>query len=73
MSRDISTKRQLTLLSTPAVVFTVALIAFPFAYTVWLSLHQFSFVGTPKFNFGMNYVEMLQDGEFWNGLRLALT
>ena len=72
MSWDASTKRQLTLLSTPAVVFTVAMIAFPFAYTVWLSLQQYSFVGTPKFNFGMNYVEMMQDGEFWNGLKITL-
>ena len=72
MSADIGTKGQLALLSTPAVVFTVALIAFPFAYTVWLSLHEFSFVGTPKFNFGLNYVQMVQDGEFWNGLKITL-
>lgn len=72
MSRVIGTKGQLALMSAPAVAFTVALIAFPFAYTVWMSLHEFSFVGTPKLNLGMNYVQMMQDGEFWNGLKITL-
>lgn len=72
MSWNIGTKGQLAFLSTPAVVFTVALIAFPFAYTVWMSLHEFSFVGTPKLNFGLNYVQMMRDGEFWNGLKITL-
>ena len=72
MTREIGIKGQLALMSAPAVAFTVAMIAFPFAYTVWLSLHQFSFIGTPKFNLGMNYVEMARDGEFWNGLKITL-
>lgn len=72
MSQSISTKNQLAFLSLPAVVFTLALIAFPFAYTVWMSLHAFSFGGTSTLNYGHNYVEMLQDGEFWNGLKITL-
>jgi multiple sugar transport system permease protein len=56
----------------PAVVFTTAMIAFPFAYTVWFSLHSYSFGGKPKLNWGMNYVEMAGDGEFWNGLKITL-
>ncbi len=72
MSRSIGTRGQLTFLSLPAVVFTVALIAFPFAYTVWMSLHEFSFGGTSTLNYGLNYVQMLQDAEFWNGLKITL-
>jgi multiple sugar transport system permease protein len=72
MSESIGTRRQLSYLSLPAVLFTVALIAFPFAYTVWMSLHEFSFGGTSKLNYGLNYVQMLHDPEFWNGLKITL-
>ena len=72
MSQSIGTRSQLAFLSVPAVVFTVALIAFPFAYTVWMSLHEFSFGGTPKLNYGHNYVQMVQDAEFWNGMKITL-
>jgi multiple sugar transport system permease protein len=72
MSQSIGTKNQLAFLSVPAVVFTVALIAFPFAYTVWMSLHEFSFGGAARLNYGHNYVQMLQDDEFWNGLKITL-
>ncbi len=72
MSQSIGTKNQLAYLSVPAVAFTLALIAFPFGYTVWMSLHEFSFGGTAKMNYGHNYVQMLGDGEFWNGLKITL-
>jgi multiple sugar transport system permease protein len=62
MSQSIGTKNQLAYLSVPAVAFTLALIAFPFGYTVWMSLHEFSFGGTAKMNYGHNYVQMLGDG-----------
>ena len=72
MSQSIGTRRQLNMLSTPAVIFTLALIAFPFAYTIWLSLHEFSFGGSATLNYGQNYLLMLQDAEFWNGLKITL-
>ena len=72
MSQSIGTKNQLAFLSVPAVLLTVALIAFPFAYTVWMSLHEFSFGGAPKLNYGHNYVQMVQDAEFWNGMKITL-
>ncbi len=37
--------RQLAALSAPAVIFTVAMIAFPVVYTVWLGFHSFSATG----------------------------
>ncbi|MBU2288695.1 MAG: sugar ABC transporter permease [Gammaproteobacteria bacterium] len=72
MSQSIGTRRQLTLMSIPAVIFTVALIAFPFAYTLWMSLHEFTFGGTSTLNYGRNYALMVQDAEFWNGLKITL-
>jgi multiple sugar transport system permease protein len=71
-SQSIGTRGALLALSSPAVLFTLALIAFPFGYTVWLSLHEFSFGGTPRLNFGHNYVQMLDDAEFWSGLKITL-
>ncbi|MCA0239523.1 MAG: sugar ABC transporter permease [Proteobacteria bacterium] len=68
MSQSIGTRRQLYALSTPAVVFTLALIAFPFGYTIWLSLHEVAMGAAPRFNGVANYAAMLRDAEFWNGL-----
>ena len=72
MSQSIGTRGQLASLSAPAVVFTVLLIAFPFGYTIWMSLHEFSFGGTSTMNYGQNYLLMLDDPEFWNGLRITV-
>jgi multiple sugar transport system permease protein len=72
MSQSIGTRGQLAALSTPAVVFTLLLIAFPFAYTIWLSVHEFSFGGEARLNYGANYLQMLSDGEFWNGMKITL-
>ncbi len=72
MSQSIGTTSQLKLMSLPAVVFTFALIAFPFAYTVWMSLHEFNLGGTSTLNWGRNYALMVEDAEFWNGLKITL-
>jgi multiple sugar transport system permease protein len=68
MSQSIGTRRQLYALSMPAVFFTLLLIAFPFGYTIWLSLHEVPMGGTPRFAGAGNYAAMLRDAEFWNGL-----
>jgi len=74
MARQTSTvRRQLRLLSAPALLFTLALIAFPFCYIVWLSLHDFSFGGTPVMTHGQNYALLLDDPQFWNGIQITLT
>ncbi|MDB5999394.1 MAG: binding-protein-dependent transport system inner rane component, partial [Rhizobacter sp.] len=72
MSQSIGTKGQLAFMSLPAVIFTTAMIAFPFIYTVWFSFHDVGIGSAPKLNYGMNYVEMVRDGEFWNGLKITL-
>jgi len=56
----------------PAVAFTVILIGLPFLYTIYLSLHQFVFGKDALFNAGRNYLLMLQDRLFWNGLWVTL-
>lgn len=65
-------RRQLAALSAPAVLFTVAMIAFPFAYTVWLSVQAFGPTGTTRFNGPANYVAMWNDRLFWSGLWVTL-
>jgi multiple sugar transport system permease protein len=60
--------RQLAALSAPAVLFTVAMIAFPVIYTIWLGFHAFSSTGEASFAGGANYAALVADGEFWNGL-----
>ncbi len=52
----------------PAIAFTVALIGLPFLYTIYLSLHQFTFGRNAIWNSGFNYVLIVRDRLFWNGL-----
>ncbi|WP_343314905.1 sugar ABC transporter permease [Brucella sp. BE17] len=60
--------RQLAALSAPAVIFTVAMIAFPVIYTIWLGFHSYSSTGEAHFAGAANYAALAVDGEFWNGL-----
>ena len=68
-----NTKTQLAALSAPALLFTVGMIAFPFFYTIWLSLEAFSATGTSHFAGIINYRHMVDDGEFWHGLVVTFT
>ncbi|WJH37727.1 sugar ABC transporter permease (plasmid) [Aliirhizobium terrae] len=60
--------RQLAALSAPAVIFTVAMIAFPVVYTIWLGFQSFSSSGEASYAGLSNYATLVKDGEFWNGL-----
>jgi multiple sugar transport system permease protein len=68
MTRSSSPRGELLALSVPALLFTVAMIAFPLIYTVWLSLQAFSSTGVTEFTGIGNYRRMVVDGEFWHGL-----
>ena len=58
-------------MAAPAVVFTAALIIFPLAYAVYLSLNNVS-VGKPSSFAGLDYYrQMLADPQFGNGLKLT--
>jgi len=59
---------ELGALSAPAVVFTVAMIAFPVAYTIWLSFQSCSATRKQSFAGLANYSRLITDGEFWHGL-----
>lgn len=62
----------LALLSLPAVGFTLLMVAFPVAYTAWLSFrtaplgHPTQFVGTA------NYARLVNDPQVWNSIRVSL-
>ena len=69
---SIGNGRQLTVLTAPAVIFTVAMIAFPFAYTLWLSLQHLSIGSATKFIGAANYVSLLtSDPLFWKSVRVT--
>jgi multiple sugar transport system permease protein len=72
MSASIGIRGPLAALGAPAVAFTLLLIAFPFGYTLWLSLHEFTFGADMRFNGGANYAQLVRDPLFWNGLWITL-
>jgi multiple sugar transport system permease protein len=57
----------------PALLFAAAMIVFPFGYAVWMSFSDFTLGQSPRLSGGANYARLLQDPDFWNGLRLTLT
>ncbi len=63
---------ELSALSAPAVIFTVAMIAFPVVYTIWLSFQSFSSTGQQSFAGLANYAKLASDYEFWNGLWVTI-
>ena len=71
MQADIRGRLALALLVAPAILFTLLLIAFPFGYSIWLSLQKVALGGAPSFVGTANYARMAGDAEFWNSLRVA--
>jgi len=72
MDTSNSQKAQLAALSAPSVIFTVVMIAFPFCYTIWISFQAVSATGMMRFDGVANYVRMVKDGQFWNGLWITI-
>lgn len=52
----------------PAVLFTVAMFIFPLLMTGWMSLHNWPLLGQATFLGIQNYVQMVQDRQFWASL-----
>ena len=65
-------KLEMAALSAPAVVFTVAMIAFPVVYTIWLGFQTFSSTGKQSFAGLANYSKLISDYEFWHGLWITI-
>ncbi len=68
----LSVRAPLRLMMAPAVLFTVLLIAFPLAYTLWMSLQRYSIGESPKFIGAANYLHLVQDANFWHGMKITL-
>jgi multiple sugar transport system permease protein len=62
----------LALLSAPAVGFTALLVAFPVAYTIWLSFRTAPLGHPTRFTGAANYVHLVHDPQFWNSIRVSL-
>lgn len=55
----------------PAVVFVAVMVIFPFGYAAWLSMLDYK-IGQPvRFLGAGNYQQLIDDPQFWNGLRLT--
>ena len=55
----------------PAVIFVVLMVIFPVGYAFWLSLQDYRIGQAVKFiGFG-NYTALIQDEQFWNGIKLT--
>ena len=61
------------ILSAPALIFTLAMIAFPFGFGLWMSVQSYDFIGEPEFSGFENFERLWADPVFWSGLRVTLT
>ena len=60
-------------LMVPGLVFAAGLILFPVAFTVWLSLLDYTLGKSARFAGLGNYRELARDSVFWAGLGITLT
>ena len=65
-------RSQMAVMSLPALIFTLAMIAFPLGYTIWMSFQSYSSTGQVVGWGGQNYARMVQDGQFWNGIWITV-
>ncbi|QQA41790.1 carbohydrate ABC transporter permease [Pelagovum pacificum] len=59
-------------LITPSLLFISLLFLLPLGMTVWMSLHSWPLLGTPRFIGGENFVELFGDGRFWRSIRFTV-
>lgn len=62
----------LALLSLPAVGFTMLMVAFPIAYTLWLSFRTAPLGHATRFVGAANFDRLVHDPQFWNSIRVSL-
>ena len=55
----------------PAVIFVILMVIFPFGYAFWLSLQDYRIGQAVKFIGIGNYTALIQDEQFWNGIKLT--
>ncbi len=56
---------------TPSLIVIVVVAAYPIAYAIWLSLHQYSVIhpGLSRWVGVDNYVDALKSGDFWSAVK----
>ena len=55
----------------PAVIFVFLMVIFPFGYAFWLSLQDYRIGQAVNFIGVGNYKALIQDEQFWNGIKLT--
>jgi len=70
-SRGISERRLAAYMVSPSLLLIALVAAYPIAYAVWLSLHEYSVrvAGLSRWAGFGNYSNILQDAEFWDAVR----
>jgi multiple sugar transport system permease protein len=70
-SRGISERRLAAYMVSPSLLLIALVAAYPIAYAIWLSLHEYSVrvAGLSRWAGLGNYSNIFQDAEFWSALR----
>jgi multiple sugar transport system permease protein len=70
-SRGISDRRLAAYMVSPSLLLIALVAAYPIAYAVWLSLHEYSVrvAGLSRWAGLTNYSNILQDAEFWDAVQ----
>lgn len=63
--------RDKLMFAVPAAIFTALVLAFPFIYTIFLSMQEFDFTGQGYFAGLANFQRLIEDPEFWNSVRVS--
>ncbi len=67
----LSERRLATAMLSPSLIVIVIVAAYPIAYAIWLSLHQYSVIhpGLSRWVGVDNYVDALKSGDFWSAVK----
>jgi multiple sugar transport system permease protein len=70
-SKGIGERRLAKYMLAPSLLLILLVAAYPIAYAIWLSLHDYSVVnpGQSRWDFGGNYTDALGSSEFWAAFR----
>jgi multiple sugar transport system permease protein len=72
-SRGVSERRLAILMVSPSMILIAIVAAYPIAYAIWLSLHEYSVrvAGLSRWAGLRNYTTALQDSAFWDSVRVT--
>jgi len=72
--KELSDLQFAVLLTLPVLIFLLAMVVYPLAYSLWLSTQKVTFFGGLKFTYiGLdNYIQAINTANFWHGLRVSM-